>query len=76
MNFANDTEMEQQLETVRRELLSKNAEEYRDSAMARQRLVTGLSRLADEARHLAQQDATELVERLGAMGQRRFHLAA
>ena len=76
MNFANDTEMEQQLETVRRELLSKNAEEYRDSATARQRLVTGLSRLAGEARQLAQQDATELVERLGAMGQRRFHLAA
>ena len=76
MNFANDTEMEQQLETVRRELLSKNAEEYRDSATARQRLVSGLSRLAGEARQLAQQDATELVERLGAMGQRRFHLAA
>ena len=76
MNFANDTEMEQQLETVRKELLSKNAEEYRDSATARQRLVSGLSRLAGEARQLAQQDATELVERLGAMGQRRFHLAA
>ena len=76
MNFANDTEMERQLETVRRELLSKNAEEYRDSATARQRLVTGLSRLAGEARQLAQQDATELVERLGGMGQRRFNLAA
>ena len=76
MNFANDTEMERQLETVRRELLSRNAEEYRDSATARQRLVSGLSRLAGEARQLAKQDATELVERLGAMGQRRFHLAA
>ena len=31
MNFVGDAEMEQQLETVRRELLSRTAEEYRDS---------------------------------------------
>lgn len=76
MNFANDTEMERQLETVRKELLSLSAEDYRDNATARQQMVAGLSRLAGEARQLAQQDATELAERLGAMGQRRFHLAA
>ena len=39
-----------QLDQVRKELLSRTAEEYRDDAFARQRLVTGLNRLADEAR--------------------------
>ena len=53
MNFANDTVMEAQLESVRKELLSKTAEEYRDSAHARQRLSQGLSQLADHARQLA-----------------------
>src|SRR5207253_771836 len=60
MNFANDAEMEQQLENVRKELLSKTAEEYRDSATARQRLVEGLGRLGEQARVLAQADATAL----------------
>ena len=43
MNFANDTVMEQQLENVKKELLTKTAEEYRDSAVARARLKQGLS---------------------------------
>ncbi|MEN9576799.1 MAG: hypothetical protein RL514_4654, partial [Verrucomicrobiota bacterium] len=76
MNFANDTEMARQLETVRSELLTRAAEEYRDSATARQRLVTGLSRLGAEARALAQEDASELVQRFGSLGQRKFQLAA
>ena len=38
MNFVNDTVMEQQLESVKKELLTKTAEEYRDSAVARARL--------------------------------------
>ena len=76
MNFANDTEMEQQLETVRQELLTRTAEEYRDSATARSRLVAGLTRLGAEARSLAQQDASELVQRFGTLGQRKFQLAA
>ena len=76
MNFANDVEMERQLEAVRRELLSKTAEEYRDSASARTKLNHGLNQLASQARHLARQDATELVDRFGEMGRRRFHLAA
>src|SRR5436309_3420959 len=46
MNFANDSVMEQQLETVRKELLSKTAEEYRASSRARNRLVEGLTQLA------------------------------
>lgn len=76
MNFANDTEMARQLEAVRTELLTRTAEEYRDSATARQRLVAGLSRLGAEARSLARQDASELVQRFGALGQRKFQLAA
>jgi hypothetical protein len=76
LNFVNDTEMDQRLEGVRKELLSRTAEEHRDSAHARNQLVAGLSQLRDAAKHLATQDATELVQRFGEMGRRRFHLAA
>lgn len=76
MNFANDSVMEQQLENVKKELLSKTAEEYRDSAVARARLKQGLSTLANQARQLARQDSTELVQRFGELGRRKFNLAA
>ncbi len=76
MNFVGDADMEQQLESVKRELLTKSAEEYRDSAVARARLKNGLSQLADRARNLARQDGTELVQRFGEMGRRKFNLAA
>lgn len=76
MNFVNDTEMERELERVRRELLSRTAEEYRDSTTARTRLTTGLQHLADHARQLARQDASDLVERFGELGRRKFQLAA
>lgn len=76
MNFVNDTAMEEQLENVRRELLSKTAEEYRDNARAKARLVNGLSQLANHASQLAKQDATELVQRFGQVGVRKFNLAA
>ena len=76
LNFANDSAMEEQLEQVRRELLSKTAEEYRDSQYARTRLKQGLSQLAQQARELAKQDASELVQRFGEMGRRKFQLAA
>lgn len=76
MNFAGDEQMTIQLDQVRKALLSRTAEEYRDDAFARQRLVTGLNRLADEARTLAKQDATEVVQRFGELGRRKFHLAA
>lgn len=76
MNFANDQVMEQQLEAVRTELLSRTAEEYRDSRVARQRLVQGLSQLSEHARQLAQTDATEIVQRFGGLGRRKFSLAA
>jgi Protein of unknown function (DUF3150) len=76
MNFANDTVMERQLEQVRRELLSKTAEDYRADASATKTLVTGLSQLADQARQLARQDTGELLNRFGEIGRRKFHLAA
>lgn len=76
LNFANDTEMEQHLERARRELLSRTASEYRDSAHAQSRLRQGLNALAEKARELAQQDSKEVVQRFGDLGRRRFHLAA
>ncbi len=77
MNFVGDVAMEQQLETVRRELLSRTAEEYRQGgATAVATLESGLARLADTARELARQDATELVQRFGGLGRRKFQLAA
>ena len=75
MNFVNDTVMERQLEDVKRQLLSKTAEEYRDSAAARTRLKQGLAHLADQARTLAKQDASEIVQRFGELGRRSFQLA-
>jgi hypothetical protein len=59
-----------------KELLSKTAEEYRDSTSARNRLTQGLSQLRDTATRLARQDATELVQRFGELGRRKFNLAA
>jgi hypothetical protein len=76
LNFVGDQEMDSRLEQVRKELLSRTAEEYRDDVFARQRLVNGLNSLANQARQLARQDATELVQRFGELGRRKFHLAA
>jgi hypothetical protein len=76
MNFVNDIDMEQRLQQVRQELLTRTAEEYRDSASARARLVNGLSRLRDQASQMARENATELVQRFGEMGRRKFNLAA
>jgi hypothetical protein len=76
MNFANDTVMERQLEQVRRELLTRSAEDYRADATATKTLVSGLSQLADQARQLARQDTGEFLNRFGEIGKRKFHLAA
>jgi len=75
LNFAGDRQMEAELERVRQEFLNRTAEEYRDSEFARVQLQQGLQNLASTARQLAEQDAREIVERFGALGQRRFHLA-
>ena len=76
LNFAGDREMEQQLEHVRQEFLSRTADEYRESAGAQARLRAGIGKLRDTARELAQQDAGELVASFGQLGRRRFNLAA
>jgi hypothetical protein len=76
MNFVSDSQLEEKLDQVRRELLSRTAEEYRDSASARAKLVNGLTRLRDHANSLVRQDATQLIQQFGEMGRRKFHLAA
>jgi hypothetical protein len=76
MNFANDTVMAEQLNTIRQDLLSRTAQEYRDSDFAKNRLVQGLSQLSNTAKEMAKQDATELVQRFGELGKRKFNLAA
>lgn len=76
LNFAGDRQMEEQLERVRREFLSRTAEEYRDSATAQAKLRAGLGKLRDTARELARQDSAEIVAAFGQMGRRRFNLAA
>ena len=76
LNFAGDAELEAQLDRARRELLSRTAVEYRDSAQARRRLDHGIRDLADEARRLAASDATRIVERFGQMGVRKITFAA
>ena len=76
LNFVGDQQMESELERVRQEFLNRSAEEYRDQASARTRLQEGLQALGETARQLAQQDATELVQRFGSLGVRRFNLAA
>ncbi len=76
MNFAGDNAMDQQLEAVRKELLSKTAAQYRDSAYARTQLVDGLSKLRDKAAELAKADVSHIVQRFGELGRRKFTLAA
>ncbi len=76
LNFVGDRQMEAELERVRQTFLNRTAEEYRDSEFARTQLQAGLQGLADTAQHLARQDAREIVERFGNLGQRRLHLAA
>ena len=76
LNFVGDREMDAQLDRVRREFLTRSAEEYRDNEVARERLEGGLRSLADTARELAGRDSRELVERFGQLGRRRILKAA
>lgn len=76
LNFVGDRQMEAELERVRGEFLGRTAEEYRDSQAAREQLMHGLTQLAEHARQLAKQDATELVEQFGSLGVRKLTLAA
>jgi len=76
LNFVGDSQMEAELERVRKEFLNRTAEEYRESPAAQAELESGLSNLRIYAQQLAQEDARQLVERFGVMGHRRLHLAA
>jgi len=76
LNFAGDREMEARLDQTRKTLLTRTAEEYRDDDKARTKLTQGIQNLANVARDMAHADATEIVERFGQMGRRRFNLAA
>ena len=76
LNFAGDGELTEQLDRVRQEFLSRTAEEYRDSKVAREHLVHGLEGLRQKARELATQPATALVAQFGQLGQRKLDLAA
>ena len=75
LNFAGDTEMEQQLDRVRTELLNRSAEDYRQSPTATRSLQDGLTKLRDQAHELATRDARELVERFGQVGRRKLQMA-
>ena len=75
LNFADDSEMETQLEQVRSQLLTRSAEDYRSSSSATRSLEGGLVDLRNHARDLANQDARELVERFGQLGNRKLQLA-
>jgi hypothetical protein len=76
LNFVGDAELEARLSETRRTLLSRTAEEYRDDAGAKLKLVTGIEKLANTARQMAKQDAQEIVQRFGQLGARRFNIAA
>lgn len=75
LNFADDSEMEQQLEGVRAQLLNRSAEDYRNSPTATRSLESGLTELRNHARDLASQDSAEIVERFGQLGRRKLQLA-
>lgn len=75
LNFAGDQQLEATLEKFRRDLLTRSAEEYRNSTGAMNDLTTGLNRLRESAVQLARGDAKELVARFGQMGVRRFAAA-
>lgn len=76
LNFAGDRDLETRLEEVRKQFLTRTAEEYRDDTKAQVRLTQGIKNLADSAREMARQDASEIVSRFGQMGVRKFTLAA
>lgn len=76
LNFVNDTQMEQMLENVRSEFLTRTAQEYRDSSSSRRSLVGGLETLRDRASEMARADTAEIVESFGQLGRRRFEMAA
>ena len=57
---------------LKRDLLSRTAEEYRNQPGAMASLTEGLNRLRENAVQLARSDAREIISRFGQMGTRRL----
>jgi len=72
LNFAGDAQLEASLESFRRELLNRSADEYRNQPGAMASLTDGLNRLRENAVQLAREDASAIVSRFGQVGQRRL----
>ncbi|MGJ8724593.1 MAG: DUF3150 domain-containing protein [Roseibacillus sp.] len=72
LNFAEDEQLESQLERFRRDLLSRSAEEYRNDSGAMTSLTNGLELLRQNAVHLAESDPRDVLSRFGQMGTRRL----
>lgn len=75
LNFAGDAQLETTLENFRQNLLRRSAEEYRNNPGAMTSLTDGLNRLRETAVQLAREDASAIVSRFGAVGQRRLATA-
>lgn len=72
LNFSGDQQLENTLESFRRNLLNRSAEDYRNDAGAMTGLTDGLNRLRETAVQLAREDASAIVSRFGQVGQRRL----
>ncbi len=76
LNFVNDAEMAEKLENVRREFLTRTAQDYRDSNTARRNLANGLQGLRAQAMAMASESNSAVIQTFGQVGQRKFQLAA
>ena len=76
LNFAEDEQLEAQLERFRRDLLNRSAEEYRNDSGAMTSLTNGLELLRQNAVQLAESDARDVLSRFGQMGTRRLAAVA
>ncbi len=72
LNFAGDQQLEATLERFRRELLTRSAEDYRNDSGAMASLTDGLTRLRENAVHLARSDARDVISRFGQLGARKL----
>lgn len=72
LDIHNDEELRQLAEAAKNELLSKSAEEYRDSEYFKGQLMDGLAQLREATVALAQQDTTAVVDRWFQAGTRKI----
>lgn len=75
LNFAGDEQLDTMLERFRRDLLTRSAEDYRQSGAAMTDLTSGLEQLQQAALQLTRGDVHDLVSRFGQMGTRRLAAA-